>query len=351
MSSTMTSRQRAAAALRGQATDRTACVPLIDNSYSAAVLGVPVSECFLSPARHAESLATCLERHPRIDGLSINLCLADEIILGRERTADGWLVQTTGGLTWYVPYNDIGTVSRREIVSFDDPRLLTEIPFKAGALNTLAALPQAVRQSHMVLAGITGAFSQLTFLMGLERVLLATVDEPDSLYQAIEKRLPLALEWADETARLDPAAIWIGEGFASSNLISPKVYRDFVLPFERKLCERIRELGIPSVLHICGRLAPAALDAIATSGADCLEIDWPVDPLQARARLGPGMALKGNLNTTTLVQAGPETIYQLSKNLLDSMEAQPGFILSSGCALGRDTPQINVDAMTQAVRN
>jgi hypothetical protein len=344
----ITSRQRAVAAMIGQTTDRAACVPLIDNSYSAAVLGALVSECFINPSRHAESLAACLEKHPRIDGLSINLCLSDEIILERERTADGWLIQTTGGLTWYVPYNDIGTVSRREIVSFDDPRLVSENPFKAGALNTLAALPPAMVQSHMTLAGVTGAFSQLAFLMGLERVLLATIDDPDGLYRAIEKRLPLALAWVDEAACLDPAAIWIGEGFASSNLISPKVYRDFVLPFEKKLCERIHGYKIPSVLHICGRLANAQLDLIATSGADCLEIDWPVDPVQARTRLGPAIALKGNLNTTTLVQATPEIVYRLSRELLDAMKNQPGFILSSGCALGRDTPPANVDAMVQA---
>jgi hypothetical protein len=348
MEAPLTSRQRASAALMGQSSDRTACVPLIDNSYSAGALGVPVSECFINPIRHAESLASCLDRHPRIDGLSVNLCLADEIILGRERTGDGWLVQTTGGLTWSVPFNDIGSVSSREIESFDDPRLLTENPFQAGALTTLAALPAALRRSHLVMGGVTGPFSQLAFLMGLERVLLATVDDPTGLYRAIEKRLPLALAWVDETARLDPGAIWVGEGFASSNLISPKVYREFVLPFEKIVFEKIRSVGAPGVLHICGRLAAGELDLIGTSGADCLEIDWPVNPVQARARLGTGMALKGNLNTTTLLQSGPETVYDLSLGLLDEMKGQPGFILSSGCALGRDTPPANVDAMAEA---
>ncbi len=346
----MTSRQRSVAAMTGQATDWVPCVPLIDNSYSAAVLGMPVSECFINPARHAESLSACLVKHPLIDGLSINLCLSDEIILDRERTTDGWLIKTTGGLTWYVPYHDIGSVAGREIVSFDDPRLISDNPFQAGVVETLAGLSLSMRNSHCVLAGVTGPFSHIAFLMGLERVMLATADDPVGLLRAVEKRLPLALSWVDEMARFDPAAIWIGEGFASSNLISPRVYREFVLPFEKIVCEKIRSLGIPSVLHICGRLAPAALDAIAASETDCLEIDWPVNVVQTRARLGKGVALKGNLNTTTLVQAGPETIYQLSRELVEAMEGQTGFILSSGCALGRDTPPANVDAMAQATR-
>ena len=341
-------RQRAVAALRCQATDRACCVPLIDNSYSAAVLGAPVSACFLDPRLHAESLAACLDRHPLIDGLSINLGLADEIISARRRTADGWLVETTGGLTWNVPENDIGSVCKREIVSFDDPRLRDENPFQPAVLRTLEALPAAYRQRWLVNAGVTGPFSQVAFLLGLERTLLATVDDPAGLRRAIDLRLPLALAWVDALAAYDPAAVWIGEGFASSSLISPAVYREFVLPYEQEVCKRVHAIGLPCVLHICGKLAPGALDLIATSGVDCLEADWPVDLVQARARLGPGVALKGNLNTTTLVQADAETIFKLSSELLEKMGRRPGYLLSSGCALGRDTPPANVDAMARA---
>ena len=78
------------------------------------------------------------------------------------------------------------------------------------------------------------------------------------------------------------------------------------------------------------------------------EADWLVDLAFARQRMGNRVALKGNLNTTTLVQAGPKTIYDLSRELMKTRGLEKGFILSSGCALGRDTPPANVDAMAQA---
>ncbi len=163
-----------------------------------------------------------------------------------------------------------------------------------------------------------------------------------------DKRVPLTLDWIDAFAQYSPSSFWIGEGVASSSVISPRAYQEFVLPYEKIMAEKMRQLGIPSVLHICGKIVPAALDLIATSGVDCLEADWLVDLAFARQRMGSRVALKGNLNTTTLVQAGPETIYALARELIKTPGLEKGFILSSGCALGRDTPPANVDAMAQA---
>ena len=132
MTGTTSPRQRAVDAMYGQPIDRPTCVPLIDTSYSSAVLGVPISECFLNPRRHAESLMACLDRHPLIDGLSENFTLAEEAIISREKTASGWLVESTGGMTWTIPYNDIGSVTACDITSFDDSRLESDNPFKAG---------------------------------------------------------------------------------------------------------------------------------------------------------------------------------------------------------------------------
>jgi uroporphyrinogen decarboxylase len=326
--------------------ERVPCVPLIDNSYAAARIGVPVSQCFMDPVLHAEALVACLEHHPAIDGLSINLCLAAQIMLDCQQAADGYLVKTSGGLTWQVPTDDVGTVKSCDITSFDDPRMETDDPFKPGILETLRAIPADIRRRYLINVGVTGPFCQVEFLMGLNRVLLATLEDPDGLHAAIEKRLPLALRWIDELAELDPAAIWIGEGVASSSVIGPHTYREFVLPYEQALAERIRQLKVPSVLHICGKVDPI-LEDIPQTGVDCFEADWPVNMVAARARLGKRVSLKGNLNTTTLVKATPQAIYQLSRRLIQDM-ADGSFILSSGCALGRDTPPENVDAMAQA---
>ncbi len=346
-SSDIEPRQRAVKAMYGQKPDRVPCMPFIDNSFSAPTMGVPVSQCFLDPISHAESMVASLERYPDIDGVSINLCLADDIVLEKGKTADYYVIKTTGGITWMIPYNDIGSVIEREIVSFDDPRLDYEDPFKSGIIQTLQAVPADIRRRYLVSTGVTGPFSQVCLLMGIERVMMATIEDPVGLHRAIEKRLPLALRWIEEMAEFDPGCIWIGEGLASASLIGPTTYQEFVVPYERALVEKIRQVGVPSVLHICGKLDPS-LHLIPDTETDCLEADWQVDLADAKSRIGDRVSIKGNLNTTNLVSDGPEKIYELSKEAIEDAAEGGGFILSSGCALGRDTPPENVEAMIQA---
>lgn len=344
----MNSRLRSIEAILGRTPDRVPCVPLIDNSYSAKILGVPVSRVYVDPICHAESLVACLERHPGIDGLSINICLCDDIILGKEEDSEGYFIETLGGLTWRIPYNDTGTIKKCNIRSFDDPELSIADPMKPGIIQTLQAIPANIRSNYLINTAITGPFSQVAFLMGLNQVLLATIDNPRQLHKAIEKRLPLTYRWIEEMIEFNPACIWIGEGFASSSLISPKCYREFVLPYEQAVATKIHQYGIPCLLHICGKLEPI-IEILPETGVDCIEVDWQVNMIQAKACVGDKIALKGNLNTTSLVMAGPEEIYKQSLELIQEASAGGGYILSSGCALGRDTPPENVDAMSQAV--
>jgi uroporphyrinogen decarboxylase len=346
----MTSRERAELAMRGRVPDRVPVVPLIDTSYAAACYGVPVSECFLKPEVHARALVSTLERHPGIDGFSINIGLTPEVISKQSETESDYFVTTVDGTDWQIPKNDIGTPTRRGIASFDDERLRHVELLRPHIVETLRLIPRGIMQDYDVSAGLTSPFSEIVFMMGIERALVAMHEEPEALKQAIEIRVPSALRWAEEMAALDVPSIWIGEGLASSSLISSRQYAEFALPYEQRLTARLRELGVPSVLHICGK-AGKILDAIASSGVDCFEADWQVELAEAKTRLGNRVALKGNLHTTRLVQSSPDDIYSEACRAIKSAMAGGGFILSSGCALGRDTPPANVDAMVRAARD
>ena len=115
----MTGRHRAVDTIFGQTPDRVPCVPLIDLSYASAVANVPVSTCFLDPKIHAQALVDALKRHPTIDGLSVNICLSDNVIIEFNKSQDGYLAKTTGGITWKVPRQDVGSVQACEIKSFE----------------------------------------------------------------------------------------------------------------------------------------------------------------------------------------------------------------------------------------
>ena len=347
----MTSRQRAETCMRGRTPDRVAVVPLIDTSYAAACLGVPVSECFLKPEVHARALVAALERHPGMDGLSINIGLTESVLLDLSRTSDGYLATTIDGCVWSIPWDDVGTPASRSVNRFDDDRLRTLDVLKPHVLETLRFMPAEIIERYDISVGLTGPFSQVLFTIGLDRALPALIEEPEAVQEAVAARVPFALRWAEEAAALGAPSVWIGEGFASSSLISPAQYAGFVLPSEQRVTARLRELGVPSVLHICGKAMPS-LASVAESGADCFEADWQVDLAAARAHLAGRVSLKGNLHTTRLVQARADEIYSEAKAALTAARAgEGGFILSSGCAVGRDTPAANIEAMLRAAED
>jgi uroporphyrinogen-III decarboxylase len=343
----MTPRERAVAALSGKTPDRVPCVPLVDTSYAAACAKLPVSECFINPEAYAAALVATLDRHPDIDGVSINIGLSDDVILDHSIDHGTHRVKTLGGLTWIVPGNDIGSIESCEITGFDDPRIGTDDYLMMACLRTLRAIPRKYREKYLINTTVTGPFSQVAFLVGVDNIMIGTIDEEDALLQAIEQRVPFALKWVDELKDLDPGCIWIGEGFASNSLLGRESYRKFVMPFEKRVVDRIHEIGKTSILHICGKL-DQSLESLLETGTDCAEIDWQVDITGAKQRVGDRMTLKGNLNTSSLVKSKPDEIYALARDAI--LQGKPGgrFILSSGCCLGRDTPPENVDAMVRA---
>ena len=344
---TMSPRERSVAVLKGQIPDRVPCVPLIDTSYAAAVAGMPVSECFINPEAYAQALVATFERHPDIDGVSINIGLSDDVMLDYAVSNGVHTIKTTGGLTWMVPENDIGSIEHCEITDLNDPRIATDEYLMNACLRTLRAIPEPIRKKYLINTTVTGPYSQVAFLLGVNNLMLATLDEPDALDAAIQKRVPFAHAWVDELVALDPGCIWIGEGFASNSLVGRDTYRRFVMPYERQVVDRIHAIGKTSFLHICGGL-DGSLESLLETGSDGVEIDWQVDIADAKRRVGHAMTLKGNLNTSSLIRSTPDEVYGLTRDGIAAGKAGGHFILSSGCCLGRDTPPASVDAMVRA---
>ncbi len=306
-----------------------------------------VSECFMNPEAYAAALVATLDRHPDIDGVSINIGLSDDVMLDHKVENGTHRVQTKGGLTWMVPENDIGSIEQCEITDFADPRIGTDEYLMIACLRTLKAIPPKYREKYLINTTVTGPFSQVAFLVGMDAIMIGTIDDEAALLEAIAQRVPFAQNWVDALKELDPGCIWIGEGFASNSLLSSASYRKYVMPFEKRVVDRIHEMGKTSILHICGKL-DQSLESLLETGSDGVEIDWQVNVAQAKKRVGRSITLKGNLNTGDLVKQTPDEVYALTRDALQQGKPGGRFILSSGCCLGRDTPPGNVDAMARA---
>ncbi len=141
-----------------------------------------------------------------------------------------------------------------------------------------------------------------------------------------------------------------GDSPAGPEIISPDFYRQFAQPYERQLVERAHRLGMPYVLHICGR-TDAILDDMLQTGADGLELDYKTDVRHAHDRMKHRAVFLGNLDPSGLLtHATADQVRRQTIHLLEIFADTPRFILNAGCAIPPTAPRENLHAMVQATR-
>ena len=114
-------------------------------------------------------------------------------------------------------------------------------------------------------------------------------------------------------------------------VLSPANYRDFSLHYMTKIVSGL-------VKESDGRRVPVILftknggqwlEAMASSGADALGLDWTTDIAEARQRVGAQVALQGNMDPSVLY-ASPERIRQEVASILTSFGAGSGHVFNLG---------------------
>jgi uroporphyrinogen decarboxylase len=133
---------------------------------------------------------------------------------------------------------------------------------------------------------------------------------------------------------------WVGN-------LAPDDYRRFVLPHMRRLFSTL-EPGVP-VIHF-GTDTSTLLELQSDAGGDVIGLDWRVNLATAWERLGPGVAVQGNLDPTILFAPVPEIARQ-TRRILDEAAHRPGHIFNLGHGILPHTPVDHVLALVDLVHS
>jgi uroporphyrinogen decarboxylase len=141
-----------------------------------------------------------------------------------------------------------------------------------------------------------------------------------------------------------------GDSPAGPDLSSPALYRKFALPYEKQMVKCAHELGLPYMLHICGKTNLILRDMLST-GADALELDQKTDPRLAHEILKDRATFVGNIDPNAVLALGtPALVEEKTRELVEIFSDTPRFILNAGCAIPATTPPENLRAMIRAAR-
>ncbi len=194
-----------------------------------------------------------------------------------------------------------------------------------------------------------GPFSLACLLRGPQHFMMDLMDETN--WPLIDRLLVYCRQacalFAKAQQQTGAHATSIGDAFAGPNLISPEMYRRFAWEPEKQLTAEVQATGIAFSIHICGNTNGIIAD-MGKTGAKILEVDWKLDMAAARRLVPAGTVLMGNVDPSDpMVLGTPRQVEAAARKVIEATGGQ-GLFLSSGCALGRNTPPENMKALVAA---
>jgi MtaA/CmuA family methyltransferase len=196
------------------------------------------------------------------------------------------------------------------------------------------------------------AFSLACMLRGMQSWMLDIMDEASErpVRQLLDYCTGITTEFLGLMARTGADMLSNGDSSAGTSLISPRLYRQFGLPYEQRVAAFAHALRLPWALHVCGN-TNLILPDLAATGADALELDFKTDAGRAHRELKNRSTFIGNIDPSGVLALGsPEIVESKTRELIDVFSDEPRFILNAGCALPATTPPENLRAMIRAAR-
>jgi uroporphyrinogen decarboxylase len=332
----MTGLERTRAAIRGEPVDRIPAFPIL-LAPACQLTGVPQGRYMTDPAVMADTLLRARA-----------LCGFDGIYVSR----DNWVYhQALGGQLEFPP--DDESFSRTPLLASirEFRRLCVPDPATAPGMTTLLEAARrvvaAAGDRYYIQANIdTGPFSLAAVLRGTQDFLmdLSTENEGD-LRDFLGFCTEVVIAYGKAMIATGVHGIQFGD--ATASLVSPDDYRTFVLPYQERAVDGLKDRGCDLWIHICGK-TDHLLHFLRGMPIQGFEVDAKVDMSRARELLGDAIALKGNLDTTFLLQASAQEVMRACRRILEDGRFETGVILSPGCGVPRMTPLENLRAMVRA---
>ncbi len=190
----------------------------------------------------------------------------------------------------------------------------------AGAPFTLA--------SYLVEGGKSSHFMKVKRFMWDEPELFSSL--MGKLSEVVRRYLHAQIAAGAQAVQLFDS--WVG-------CLSPRDYREFVLPHVRHILSSVATAGVP-VIHF-GTDTGALLELQREAGGTVIGVDWRTPLDQARARLGDGVAVQGNLDPILLF-APRELLKTRVEEVLAAAGPRPGHVFNLGHGI---LPETNPDAV------
>lgn len=259
-----------------------------------------------------------------------------------------------GSIKWY---EDQGPVIREDAAVLLDKTRLKALPLPDPSsegrmhdrLRSIEICANELCGETSIVGWVEGPLALGQELRGLTRIMIDMVDDPAFVRDLMDFTSEVAIIYA--AAQVEAGADTIGMSDAAASMIGPRHYANFVLPWQRRILQSIRDAHPEVILrqHMCGNVGPL-IAQMATLPVDIYELDFPTDLMLARAGLGPERAILGNVSTVTdLLTGTPDSVQKAATKCHQICGKY--HIVGGGCEVSPLTPPENLEAMVAFARS
>ena len=219
-------------------------------------------------------------------------------------------------------------------------------PTMQAIIHSHHRVADAIGKETMIVPTQWAPLTLTARILGLEPLLIATIQEPEKLARLI--RFSTELTWAVMERILEhpdiPGAN-LSDPVASGDVVSPQTFRQFSAPSIRDLVGRLRGRKKYAMVHICGNTTRVLQDILEIR-PHCFSLENKVDLKTAREILGGKVCVAGNVSPTGVFLSGtPAEVKEEARACLASWGESGGYILTVGCDFPKQAPLENLKAL------
>jgi MtaA/CmuA family methyltransferase len=212
-------------------------------------------------------------------------------------------------------------------------------------LETVRGLNEYGGGEIPVFGGLAGPLTTTCNILGVEKILRMIYQTPQILEALLDKVTSFHVGYGRALIENGANVLFMPEPSASASMISPVMFRQFVLP---RLKTLIGTLDVPCMLHMCGDTSPM-LDAMAESGAEIISLDQCMDLSKSREMVSDKV-LGGNVDpVNSLLMGSAEQVKTDTMTCLRT-GGTSRYILMTGCGVPPQTPVENLETMIRTAK-
>lgn len=253
------------------------------------------------------------------------------------------------------PYEDVDQLLyptiKEKIIHSDEEIETFTIPANVAALGRVPLVCESIRLLQNDIGSevaigtyVLGPFTLAGQIMDLNELFKLSFKSPDRVNKMLDRVADVTIAVAKALRAAGADYICIREMGATTDVLSPKVFRNVIFPHLKKVRDALAD--IPTVLHICGG-TNKIMNILNEVGCNAISVETKNDLVRSREDIGFEPLIFGNIDAyNVLVNGSPSDV---ENAVMAALEGSCDSIWPS-CDIWPTAPVSNLKAMVEAVK-